>query len=77
MRDGAPSKAVGRPLAADGLLADAGHHLREVDRRALGAAGGHRERGVAALQRAHAELAGGVAHAVEDALHAVLHTIAG
>jgi hypothetical protein len=73
VRDGAPLKAITGPLAADGLLADARHHLRDVDGRALGAAGGHGERGVAAVQRAHAHLARRVAHLVQHALHAMLH----
>ena len=47
---------IGGPGARHDLLADAGHHLRDVDGGALAAALTHDERAVVPVQRAHADL---------------------
>ena len=41
---------VGYPLAVDGLLADAGDHLGDVDEGPLGSGEGHDEGGVGLVQ---------------------------
>ena len=51
-------EAVGNARAADGLLADARNHLRDVDERALGAAYGHDQRTVVSIECLETRVAG-------------------
>lgn len=71
---GAADKAVLAACARHRLLAHQRHHLRDVDRGTLRAAGCHDEGGVVRLQAAHAQLPRTVPHLVEHALHQMLHT---
>ena len=57
VRQRAVLEAVRDAVPADGLLTDAGDHLRDVDERALRAAHRHRQRAVALVQLAQTRLA--------------------
>eukprot|EP00047_Mylnosiga_fluctuans_P009121 m.10081 g.10081 ORF g.10081 m.10081 type:complete len:806 (-) comp2487_c0_seq1:1984-4401(-) len=77
VRQRALLEAVGDTRPANRLLADTRNHLREVQKRALGATLGHDQRGVGAGQIAIAGLARGLTNRVELLRHDVLKRLLG